>query len=367
MITSVTPLRYTPDCELLEADEAETLDKLLETMCAMREKTYADSGHPLRSVHVKSHGLLQGTLEVSAGLPEIYAQGLFAVPSQYDVVLRLSTSPGDMLPDKISTPRGLALKIINVPGERLAGSEQDTTQDFLMVNSGPTFQVKSLKGFLTSLKPLAALTDKAEGLKVAASTVLRGMEKAIESVRGTSPKIRNMGGEPERHPLGETFFTQAPLRFGDYIAKLSLVPVSPELKALTGTLLDIHNDPLAIRHAVLEFFNHHGGSWEIRAQLCTDLESMPVEDSSVEWPEEKSSYVSVARLHVSPQEAWTKTRSELVDDHMSFSPWHGIAAHRPLGSLMRARKTAYAESARFRALRLGDTPEEPKTLETLPS
>jgi hypothetical protein len=42
-----------------------------------------------------------------------------------------------------------------------------------------------------------------------------------------------------------------------------------------------------------------------------------------------------------------------VDDGMSFSPWHGIAAHRPLGSIMRVRKMAYEMGRRFRAEKSG--------------
>ena len=34
---------------------------------------------------------------------------------------------------------------------------------------------------------------------------------------------------------------------------------------------------------------------------------------------------------------------------MSFSPWHGLEHHRPLGELMRIRKTVYDRSQRFRS------------------
>jgi hypothetical protein len=52
--------------------------------------------------------------------------------------MRLSTTPGDILPDDVSTPRAMAIKIIGVEGERLPGTEGDVTQDFVMVN-GPAF------------------------------------------------------------------------------------------------------------------------------------------------------------------------------------------------------------------------------------
>ena len=55
------------------------------------------------------------------------------------------------------------------------------------------------------------------------------------------------------------------------------------------------------------------------------------------------------------------------EDLLSFSPWHGLAAHRPLGGVNRARKETYEFSAGFR----GDFNKCPvhsvKMLEDLPA
>jgi hypothetical protein len=63
--------------------------------------------------------------------------------------------------------------------------------------------------------------------------------------------------------------------------------------------------------------------------------------ASVVWPEESNPYLPVATLTVKPQEGWSPERSHLVDDKMAFSPWHGIAAHQPLGIIVRARRYIY--------------------------
>ena len=68
--------------------------------------------------------------------------------------MRLSTFPGDILDDSVSTPRGLAIKMIGVQGERLEGSERDLTQDLVLVN-GPAFGAPNAKQFLATLKLLA--------------------------------------------------------------------------------------------------------------------------------------------------------------------------------------------------------------------
>jgi hypothetical protein len=219
-----SPVRYSPSVEVLEQDEEDTDRQLVETLRGISEITYEDSGHALRSVHAKSHGLLHGELEVIAGLPPTLAQGLFSKPAKYPVVMRFSTIPGDVLDDSISVPRGLAVKIIGVPGDRLPGSEGDTTQDFVLVD-GPAFAAPTAKKFLGNLKLLAKTTDKAEGLKKALSVALRGAEALLESVGSQSGLLKTLGGHPEDHILGETFFSQAPIRYGDYIAKVAVAPV----------------------------------------------------------------------------------------------------------------------------------------------
>ncbi|MBV9748664.1 MAG: hypothetical protein JO157_07610 [Acetobacteraceae bacterium] len=176
----------------------------------------------------------------------------------------------------------------------------------------------------------------------------------------------SLGGQRETHILGDTFYSQAPLLWGPYMAKVSVVAVSPELGALTDAPLNVNGKLNGIREAVVEFFRQNGAEWELRVQLCRDLEAMPIEDASVPWPEDKSPYVAVARISVPPQEAWSEARSAAVDDGLAFSPWHGLAAHRPIGSIMRARKDAYARSARFRAEKNGRVIKEPRTASDLP-
>jgi hypothetical protein len=354
-----SPVRYSPSVEVRHPDEQETDRQLMEVLRSISETTYRDSGRALRSVHAKSHGLLRAELEVAAGLPATLAQGLFAQPGRYQAVMRFSTIPGDILDDSVSVPRGLAVKIIGVPGDRLPDCEGDTTQDFLLVE-GPAFAAPTAKKFLGSLKLLAKTTDKAPGLKKVLSAALRGVEAIVERAGGESGLLKTLGGHPEDHILGESFFSQAPIRYGDYIAKISIAPVSAELISLTNAPLNVNGKPDGLRDAVREFFAARAGTWELRAQLCTDLETMPIEDASIPWPEDKSPYIAVGRITVQPQDSWSDANVKAIDDGMSFSPWHGISAHQPLGSVMRARKAAYKMSAEFRGRRNGCPMHEPR-------
>ncbi len=368
--TSRTPVRYHTDVEHIEPDEPQTARDLAETMLSIAQKTYVDTGHAMRAVHVKSHGLLSARLEVLPDLPAELAQGIFTEAQSFEAIIRLSTTPGDLLHDSVSTPRGMALKILDIGGARLPGSEQSTSQDFVMVN-GKEFNSPSGKAFLKNLKLLAATTDRLEGTKEFVAKVFKGLELALEAVGGESALLKSLGGNPETHILGTSFFSQLPLRYGDYIAKVAVVPASDNLKALEDVTLDTGDDPDVIRHAVEQFFTQETAVWDVQVQLCSDLETMPVEGIDP-WDEEKSPFISVARLVAEPQTAWSESRAETVDDGMHFSPWNGIEAHQPLGAIMRLRKLAYEKSAAFRSQRNATPVIEPRLCplshgETFPS
>lgn len=353
------PLPFEPTFEEIPDDEAQTSEELGKALHSIMETTFKDNGHATRSVHAKAHGLLRGRITVLDNLPAELAQGAFAVPGTLPVVLRFSTNPGDILDDKVSTPRGLALKIIGVEGSRLPGSEGAVTQDFVMINA-KAFTSATPKSFLKSLKLLAKTTDKAPGLKSAFSALLRGLEATIESVGGESGTLKSLGGHPQTHILGESFSTVAPILYDVYYAKLAVVPISPSLTALTGQHVDFAYNPNGLREAVKTYFARNMGIWEVRVQLATDLEKMPIEDASIEWPEKLSPYITVARIEVDAQDAWASGNVEKIDDGMSFSPWHGLAAHRPLGGVMRVRKPSYEMSARFRSEHNGCPIHEPR-------
>jgi hypothetical protein len=362
---NLSPVRYDASVEQLDKDEAQTNQGLIETITKIQETVYHDSSHASRGVHAKAHGILVGEMRVLGGLPAYLSQGLFATAATYPVVMRFSAIPGDILDDNISVPRGLALKVIGVPGERVSGSEGEATQDFVLAN-GPVFAKAHPKNFLSVLKQLAATTDKAPGLKKLLSVIMRGTEKLLESVGGQSSTLMTLGGYPEVHILGDEFYSQTPFLYGNFMAKFAVKPFSEDLRRLVKAPLDLKEKPNGIREAVVDFFRTNSGEWELQAQLCTDLKAMPIEDAATQWAEDQSPYQPVARIIVPPQNAWSATRVQAIDERMSFSVWHALAAHRPLGAMNRVRKTVYQSAVGFRAEHNHVSVTEPKSAADLP-
>lgn len=342
------PLRYSDDLETVDpAREAATVEDLIQSFRHILTTTFRDYGHAVRGVHAKAHAVLRGRLVVDATLPPELAQGIFAQPGEYPAWLRISTNPGDLISDTVALPRGIALKVENVPGPRL-DADSDGAQDFLMIN-GPVFAVPRAQDFAGQLKLLAATTDRAEGAKIALSKTLQAVNAALGMVGLESTALAGMGGAPQTDPLGETYFSATPFRYGDHVAKFRLRPLSPALTALTGKPIDMGAAENPIRAQIRREMAGIDGEWAFEVQLARDPERQPIEDASALWDEAEAPFVQVATLYLPRQDSWDAEAVEQADDRMRFSPWNGIMAHRPLGSVNRARRETYRYSAHFRA------------------
>ncbi|GAA0448203.1 MULTISPECIES: catalase family protein [Sphingomonas] len=363
MLTAMAYVRYTPDVETIPPDEGETIDAIIAAMGKGGEVTCRRYGRYVRVSHAKSHALLRGELHVRDDLPPELAQGLFAKPGRYSVVVRMAQVPGELLDDRrVSTPRGLAIKVLGVEGEKLPGHDADT-QDFVL-DTGTVFNAPTASAFLAAISATETATALPQAVKAAVSTAARVTNRTLNAVGLNSANL-DFYGHPRLPPLAEAYFSQCPLRYGDHVAKLGFFPDSETLAAVRARGIDFQ-DPDALRTAMVAWFTENAAEFDVRVQLCTDLERMPVEDASVDWPQEESPYRSVARLVLPPQPAWNAVRRAFVDEQLLFCPSHSLAAHRPLGSIMRARLRAYEVLGNRRRATNGCPLEEPKDLMAMP-
>ena len=337
---------YSVTVETPSADETEVIQDIIQSMTRESQTVAARDGKAVRASHAKSTGLLKGELRVLDGLPPALAQGLFSEPHTYPVVVRLAQGPGEVLSDSVSTHRGMAIKVFGVDGPKLGGHEGNRTQDFVLA-TGPAFPQSSASTFLTAIKGLQKSTPLPEIAKQAMSTANRAANAVVHALGGDSPTL-GFFGHTKRNPLADAYFSQAPLRYSDYIAKVGVFPVSPDLVAIIDQTLDTGADHDAFRTAVVSHMRAHGAEFELRVQLCTSLETMPIGDASVLWPEDESPYVAVARMVLPSQDAYSTARQAYFDDVLSFQPAHTLASHRPLGSLMRARLATYQALSAYR-------------------
>lgn len=258
-------LSYSPSVEQPAPDEQVIFDELSRTMQHITRKMASRYRHAYRPVHAKSHGLLVGRLEVLPNLPAHLAQGMFATPASYGALMRFSTNPGDILSDKVSSPRGLAIKFMGVPGEKVPNHAGQSTQDLVMI-IGDKFSAPDPAGFLKQIKQFDAGLDIGEGAKEAISTAARATNAVLKAIHLPSSTLEGIGASAT-HPLGESFSTIAPLRFGDYVAKITVGPGSENLKALAGKGIDL-DDYNALELLIQKFMRDNDAVWDVNVQLA---------------------------------------------------------------------------------------------------
>ena len=88
--------------------------------------------------------------------------------------------------------------------------------------------------------------------------------------------------------------------------------------------------------------------FDFKVQLQTDPVAMPVEDVTVEWDEAQSVPITVATLVIPTQPVDPSGEVAARCESMSFSPWHSLAEHRPMGGMNRLRRSVYMASVQTR-------------------
>lgn len=365
-MTERSYVRYRPDIEQLDPKEEQLIDRIVTTLHSNNERAYRTYRHGLRDAHAKGHGILEGTMTVYPDLQPELAQGMFAEPGTYPVIARLSSTSGAIRHDRLRGVRGLGIKVLGVEGERAMADDGATTQDFILVTHREFLfaDVRAYAGRgMIFAWLLARLPDRLMG---AGSKLAARINGLLSRIGRPLPSTLQVFIRPNTHILGDTFFSSAPFRWGDYVAKFLVEPLSENVRNLAGVPLGENPTENANREMVAAFYAENSADYELRVQLCTDLDTMPIENATTPWPEEESPHIPVAKFHFPEQDPAGTSRRAFGDDVLSFNSWRGLEAHRPLGSINRMKLRVYEASSDFRHQKNGIARLEPTSISQLP-
>ena len=353
-------LPYADNVESVPADEEDDIRKVVQSIEQILQESHEKSGKPLPDVHAKSHGCAKGEFKVLPNLPEELAQGLFRHPRTYDAVVRFSNSSGQMNPDAKPDGRGMAIKVIGVAGAKLLADEKNAkTQDFVMIDH-PVFLVGTVEHYRRVEQVLAEAGDN--GFMQILGLALKG---DADIPRHIAELIRaaEIGGHRPANPVSMTYYSMAPIRFGQYVAKYRVEPVQDGDHALRPSLIKPGPAEDALRLLLEETLRQQEVLFNFQVQLRTSEQTMPVEDATVEWPESESPYRTVATFRIFQQDIAPRREA---GNNLSFTVWHAIADHRPLGGINRVRREAYRTSSVWRHQEAGTVRKEPDSIADIP-
>ncbi len=267
-----------------------------------------------------------GVTSVQAFRSGVFSEGEKSFP----LWVRYSNASGAIQSDEKSDARGMAVKVMSVPGKKfLKDRESDTTQDFLMTNKprGTTDDARSFMEFAEATSPGGNLPE----------FFLKHPElnKFKEIVIIT--KVSKQKGDSL---LNKQYWSGVPILLGERAIKFNVTPCKklPENKNLEKSESRFKQDLTAqLTQADVCF--------DFNIQFQVDPVKTPIEHALTEWKESDTPSIKVGQIVLKKLSEGQELSS---DDHacegLAFNPWHALLEHRPLGNMNRARLYVYKAS-----------------------
>src|SRR5262245_26135747 len=348
-------VRYSPEIETIDPD----LDRLLEKIVDFWERKVRDSpvvegsGRAVRGAHAKTYGVVRAEVQILRNVPPAYAQGIYAKPGRHGALIRFSSASGHLGADAaLGGVLGCAMKIFDVPGSKLVEDEPASTTFDLVLKNGPVFTANTAKHYLM----IQEIGNNAPHYLARGKAGFHELLTDLVTGKGTFERsdwawdelfaFVKLAQTPVRNPLLTTFWSMAAVRHGDYVAKIRLAPATENTTRVIHRELDLRGRPDVFYPTLVDELQASAFDFDLQVQLCTDLEAMPVNDTTVEWPEKLSPFVTVGRVHVPTQDISGSENFEKTDA-LSFNQWRVTEEHRPLGEIMQVRRI-YSASAKVR-------------------
>lgn len=317
------------------------LEKEIADLSVAMLKNNSTSSHRLvpRAVHAKAHGCVRARFTVNQDIPAEYRVGVFVDPGKdYAAWIRFSNGSSKIRGDKEGDARGMAIKLMGVDGAKLLESEKEAkTQDFLLINHDAFF-IKDGKDYVELLK----LIEKGSNPAWFFFGRLPWRWTEFTVARQIAKKGKTM-----LNPLFSPYFSATPYLLGEKnTIKFSARPCfeSPDRRNYFPDSPDYLR--LNMRRS-LDAGDGKPACFQFMVQNRADPETMSVEDSRIPWDQAKSKFIPVATITI-PVQDFSSERQMRFCENLSFTPWHGLPTHRPLGNINRIRKLVYEASSTFR-------------------
>ncbi|PZF74384.1 catalase family protein [Taibaiella soli] len=313
--------------EYPQPNEARDTQEIIDTIINHLKRVYAP-GKTKRQFHAKAHGLVEATFTVNADLPQHLQYGILQPGKSYKAWIRFSNGNTKVVDDRKADLRGMAIKLLDVPGEMLIQDERmPQSQDFLLV-SYPTLMAPNVAAFKKSIKAVCG--------------GMAGMALFALNPGNWPVLIRTLQSMKKTNSLlSLQFWSVSPSRLGtkDQAVKYSVIPVTPPVNSRTDK-----SDKNFLRADLQQTLDNQDFSFHFMIQMQEDAVRMPIEDPCVAWD---SPFQKVAVITIPKQDFANESRDSF-GENLTFSPWHCLTTHQPLGGIARARKLAYHAISLFR-------------------
>ena len=333
-----------PSEEQIPPGEAALTQAIIEDAVRIVEQ-HRDNTRVLRDAHAKAHGCVKAEVTVRIDLDTELQHGVLSEPGKtWQAWVRLSNGNAYPQFDRIRDARGMAIKLLDVPGAKLMGSAgHENEQDFVMFNH-PVFFVRDVAEYRSNF------AAQADGKKALA--FFPSWDPGSWEIRHLIIALKTLAPAPQS-PVATTYNSIVPFKLGPHNIKYRVIP-TPE-NCPKYSLPQPNTDlPNFLRSALYQqlSLDRVPACFALQVQRQDPTHYMPIEDPSVEWDEAVSPFETVADIHL-PAQDFDSTEQNLFCDNLSFNPWHSLPEHRPIGGLNRLRGAVYEAVSVYRHERNG--------------
>lgn len=330
--------------EVIAPTEAADTRAIITDAIAVIEQ-HRDNTRVLRDAHAKAHGCVRAQVRVRDDIPSSLRHGVFSEPGrEWNAWMRLSNGNAYPQFDRINDARGMAIKLLDVPGDKLTRDPRHASeQDFVMFNH-PVFFVRDVAEYRSNF------AAQAEGKKVLA--FLPSLDPRSWELRHLFIALKTLSPAPQS-PVATVYSSVAPFKLGPHNIKYRVAP-APE-QCPEYQLPEQNRDlPNFLRSALYQqlSLDRVPACFVLQVQQQNTEHYMPIEDTSIEWSETVSAFETIADVRVMAQD-FDSPGQNLDCDNLSFNPWHALPEHRPIGGINRLRKAVYESISAYRLERNG--------------
>jgi len=305
-------------------DEEQFVDSIIASFQHQMRGLWKPGGFE-RGGNTKTHGIVRAEFIVHDGLPAELRHGIYAAPRTYRAWVRFA-GPGPYVTPDIDDVgfMSMSIKLLGVPGPKLM-DEEKATQDLFGV-SPPTFVTPDVR---------ANAQLQVESVKNAQIFYFLNFRRShlLDLI------MQGLWIKTQSSPFEAPYFSCVPYLLGEGRAmQYSFWPKTRQRTRIPRLPLRPPDDYL--RAAMVAALDAGDVEFDVRLQLQTNPHLMPIENTSVLWPERLSPRVSVATLRIARQKFDSPAQMDFAR-RLSYNPWHCIPEHRPLGNQSRARRRIY--------------------------
>ncbi len=317
--------------ESVPAGEDAAASRIVALISGTVAKDAKELGRAHRDAHAKAHGCVRAQFRVEDKLPAELQRGVFQEGRVYKAWIRYSNGAGRAGKDSEGDGRGMAIKLLGVPGPKLSDDEKGT-QDFLMINS-PVFFVRNAAEYV----PLSEAN--ASGRPFSFFISWNPFHWRFHDLHAALGLIR----KKTTNPLDVRYWSLTPYALGDGSAmKFSARPCAPPPAEKPD-----REDPDFLRKAMAARLKDGSACFEFLVQPRTDEASEPIEDPTIDWNEKKSPFLKIATIDI-PAQAFDSSAQQDFCENLSMNPWHSVPELRPLGGINRVRRVVYEAISKLR-------------------